>query len=635
MAYHGPYHQLLLNTDASYPALFEIVLDKNTLQPLAFFSRELLLRILTALNMKFLAVFLLAGLAIASAVPLFHDDLENELDQIVDELGDEFVSYSEGGLEARLRQRIEELLERIQKGVDEGKGVNKDLFNKAQDFYKKLQKLGVDVGEKIKQLIEDLRSKLGGNSPQFALDFKERLRQIRDRLKEHEFDEEKIQKFVERVLGKSEVTKQLLDILLTRGEKGKQRIIDFINRILGEDQVASSPQFALDWKERLRQIRDRLKEHEFDEQKIREFVESVLGKSEVANQLLDMLKSGGEKGKQRIIDFINRIFGENQVASSPQFALDWKERLRQIRDRLKEHEFDENKIKEFVERVLGKSEVANQLLDMLKTGGEKGKQRIIDFINRILGENQVAFSIPDKLKKRFEQMLENIQKSLEEGKVVSKDMWKKAEDTYVKLSNLGVEFSDKIKQLFEDLKSKFGQSSPQHAIISRIKERIQNLISKMHKDMEDGKGVRGDLMKKLTDALEKFRGLGGEMSQKFKDMLENLRSKFDKSSPVQQSVKEVYEKVKKFFRDLNIELKEKFTKFGEYVKDQYHKGLDNTKSKVENVRDIARKFVEDSRQISKDLAEEAQEFFHQYKEDLGHIYKDVVDKVRDILNKKD
>ncbi|KAG8194759.1 hypothetical protein JTE90_026401 [Oedothorax gibbosus] len=559
MAYHGPYHQLLLNTDASYPALFEIVLDKNTLQPLAFFSRELLLRILTALNMKFLAVFLLAGLAIASAVPLFHDDLENELDQIVDELGDEFVSYSEGGLEARLRQRIEELLERIQKGVDEGKGVNKDLFNKAQDFYKKLQKLGVDVGEKIKQLIEDLRSKLGGNSPQFALDFKERLRQIRDRLKEHEFDEEKIQKFVERVLGKSEVTKQLLDILLTRGEKGKQRIIDFINRILGEDQVASSPQFALDW----------------------------------------------------------------------------KERLRQIRDRLKEHEFDENKIKEFVERVLGKSEVANQLLDMLKTGGEKGKQRIIDFINRILGENQVAFSIPDKLKKRFEQMLENIQKSLEEGKVVSKDMWKKAEDTYVKLSNLGVEFSDKIKQLFEDLKSKFGQSSPQHAIISRIKERIQNLISKMHKDMEDGKGVRGDLMKKLTDALEKFRGLGGEMSQKFKDMLENLRSKFDKSSPVQQSVKEVYEKVKKFFRDLNIELKEKFTKFGEYVKDQYHKGLDNTKSKVENVRDIARKFVEDSRQISKDLAEEAQEFFHQYKEDLGHIYKDVVDKVRDILNKKD
>ena len=56
-------------------------------------------------------------------------------------------------------------------------------------------------------------------------------------------------------------------------------------------------------------------------------------------------------------------------------------------------------------------------------------------------------------------------------------------------------------------------------------------------------------------------------------------------------MKDIYEKVKKFFKDLNIELKEKFVKFGEYVKEQYHKALDQTKSKVDNVKNIAHKVL--------------------------------------------
>lgn len=55
-----------------------------------------------------------------------------------------------------------------------------------------------------------------------------------------------------------------------------------------------------------------------------------------------------------------------------------------------------------------------------------------------------------------------------------------------------------------------------------------------------------------------------------------------------RSIKEIYEKVRKYFKDLNIELKEKFVNFGEYVKEQYQRVLDQSKSRVENVKKIAR-----------------------------------------------
>lgn len=55
----------------------------------------------------------------------------------------------------------------------------------------------------------------------------------------------------------------------------------------------------------------------------------------------------------------------------------------------------------------------------------------------------------------------------------------------------------------------------------------------------------------------------------------------------ERSIAEIYEKVKDYFKDFNIEVKEKFTKFGEYVRDQYQKTLDKSKTKAENIKKIA------------------------------------------------
>lgn len=55
-----------------------------------------------------------------------------------------------------------------------------------------------------------------------------------------------------------------------------------------------------------------------------------------------------------------------------------------------------------------------------------------------------------------------------------------------------------------------------------------------------------------------------------------------------RSIKEVYEKIKNYFKDLQIELKEKFMKFGEWAKQKYEEGMEKGKSKLENVKRLAK-----------------------------------------------
>lgn len=43
-------------------------------------------------------------------------------------------------------------------------------------------------------------------------------------------------------------------------------------------------------------------------------------------------------------------------------------------------------------------------------------------------------------------------------------------------------------------------------------------------------------------------------------------------------------------------------------------------------------FISDAKVISKDVAEQAKEFFREYKDDLGTLYDDLREKVKEILS---
>ncbi|GFY73406.1 hypothetical protein TNIN_185311 [Trichonephila inaurata madagascariensis] len=116
---------------------------------------------------------------------------------------------------------------------------------------------------------------------------------------------------------------------------------------------------------------------------------------------------------------------------------------------------------------------------------------------------------------------------------------------------------------------------------------------------------------RLREVREKLRDMKVELGNKAKELIEKLKEKakdywkkileklnLEKRSmeleeafaeEEKRSIKDIYEKIKNYFKDLGIDLKEKFTKFGEWAKSQYEKGLEKSKDKLENVKNIAKK----------------------------------------------
>lgn len=84
--------------------------------------------------------------------------------------------------------------------------------------------------------------------------------------------------------------------------------------------------------------------------------------------------------------------------------------------------------------------------------------------------------------------------------------------------------------------------------------------------------------------INKLKEKGEVAKQKILEFIDRvLENKQDK-----RSIKEVYERIKEYLRDLKINLKEKFVKFGEWAKEKYENGLKKGSTAVENYRNLAK-----------------------------------------------
>lgn len=89
----------------------------------------------------------------------------------------------------------------------------------------------------------------------------------------------------------------------------------------------------------------------------------------------------------------------------------------------------------------------------------------------------------------------------------------------------------------------------------------------------------------MADALLKVIN---EKGDKYKEKMLNLIDRFLGKDDQKRSIKDYWEKVKDYFKDLHIDLQEKYAKFGEWVKNVVDKGLNKSKDKMENIKQIAR-----------------------------------------------
>ncbi|GIY83194.1 hypothetical protein CEXT_402151 [Caerostris extrusa] len=268
-------------------------------------------------------------------------------------------------------------------------------------------------------------------------------------------------------------------------------------------------------------------------------------------------------------------------------------------------------------------------------------------------ENDIKTELGKKLRETLDHILEKIKDAVDHGKTVKEDLQNKLKEIKEKLKDLHQDVGAKARELMEKIKEK-------------SKEFLKNLLEKL--GLNDKRALAEEeiamvdfnireIFKKLKDSLlakidkeklkAKIEELFGKGSQMGDALLELINTKGDKYKQKlldlidrflgkdKRSIKDYWEKVKDYFKDLHIDLQEKYAKFGEWVKNVIDKGLTKSKDKIANIKEIAREFIDHTKGVSKEVAVEALNFLKPYKEDLGNLYDQVKDTVKEILNRKE
>ncbi|KAF8795879.1 hypothetical protein HNY73_000330 [Argiope bruennichi] len=591
--------------------------------------------------MQYLTLFLLVGLGLASAYTSdFDDGLSIDRFENVD-----LTPYQAGGwISEQMRQTLEKMVEGFEKALEEGKTISERAFRKAEELYHKLLDWGIDVGEKIKEALERIGKDFENNELDQADNLLRAGDWITDRMREtFEKMVEGFEKAIEegktiseRAFRKAEeLYHKLLDWGVDVGEKIREAF-ERIAKDFDKNRAADleNPMQAGNWiSDQMRQTLEKMVES--FEKAIEEgktISERAFRKAEeLYHKLLDWGIDVGEKIKEAIERF-GRDFDNNREQRGPMI------------DRLKEaFENVVNKMKEAFESGSGvrgdlmkKAEDIYEKLKNLKVEISDKIRSIFEDLKSKMGRNSVQHGkVFDRLKEAFENIVNRIKEKFDSGKGVDGGLMKKAEDIFEKLKNLrGGKISEKIKSIFEDLRSKMGRSGPTSldADISNIFDVFRRLKQLIKEKLDS---------EKLKEKVEELFGKGSEVAEQIIEMLKTKGEKakqkildwIDRILPdkEERSISEVYDKLREFFKDLQLDLKERFTKFGEWVKEQYEKGLEKGKTRAENIKKIAKEFIEDTKVIGKDMAEEALGFFREYKKDLGKLYDNVVEKIGKIL----
>ncbi|GBM48907.1 hypothetical protein AVEN_91872-1 [Araneus ventricosus] len=170
---------------------------------------------------------------------------------------------------------------------------------------------------------------------------------------------------------------------------------------------------------------------------------------------------------------------------------------------------------------------------------------------------------------------------------------------------------------------------------------LRDLLTKIKEHIK--KTVDPELLK---EKIEKIFGQGSELLDQLLRMLkEKGRNKMiilidqllddddEEQKRAARGMGDYWQKIKDYFKNLQIDLKEKYAKFGEWVKDVLDKGMEHSKDKFSNVKAIAKEFLKHAKGISKEIAAEAGEFFRNYKDELGVVWEEIRERIQEIKNR--
>ncbi|GFX38350.1 uncharacterized protein TNCV_3813961 [Trichonephila clavipes] len=229
----------------------------------------------------------------------------------------------------------------------------------------------------------------------------------------------------------------------------------------------------------------------------------------------------------------------------------------------------------------------------------------------------------------------------ENGKTVNKEAYEKLKNLKETLKDLDVTeneiegFKKQVSQVLRDILKKMGifdkrsvEEDPMDSMLGDLSFRDFFLkIKNMILEKMDVSALKKGLAKAIRQASQGLcNWLTNKGEEKLNNFFDRILEKNDEGES-KRAVSDMYEQLKDYFDNLQVDFKEKFARFGEWVKHLVDTGMEKSKNKIENVRNVARELIAKSKHLSKEVAAEALEFLHQFKDELGHLYDEARDKL--------
>lgn len=256
-----------------------------------------------------------------------------------------------------------------------------------------------------------------------------------------------------------------------------------------------------------------------------------------------------------------------------------------------------------------------------------------------------------KIKKTFREILEKIKNDVDNGKSVAEELMKQVKELREKIKNMGGDAGEKAKEILKEIRKK-------------AKEVLKKIIEKIglgHRNMDDNmdfvarmpfkhifEKIKAKILadENIQHIREYLRNVYGntKLVKKLKELVENLSNSeireilehlFENLSGHNRAVRknDTWEKVKKFFKDLDIAVQEQSLRFAKWVKDMWGNGTDQLKKKYGVVKAIAMEFIEHSKEMNAEMSREALEFFRPHKLELGGMWDKIVDVANESIGK--
>ncbi|XP_013792385.1 uncharacterized protein LOC106476266 [Limulus polyphemus] len=263
-------------------------------------------------------------------------------------------------------------------------------------------------------------------------------------------------------------------------------------------------------------------------------------------------------------------------------------------------------------------------------------------------EDDIKTELGKTLKEALDNVLNKIKDSIDQGKEVAQNLLDKAKDIAGQLKDLGVDAGGKALELLLKLKDRLkdwvtglleklgiGKRSLLDILgnlvggldIRSIIEKIKNMIMEKLNIQQ----IVDYIKEKLGTVSELAQTLIQTIKERGLEALKDLVNKILGVGRSAYSLKDLWEKVKDFFKNLGIGITEKFWKFAEWVKTIWDAGIENAKDKLAKVKLIALEFITHAKDISAEVAREALEFFRPYKDDLGDLWNKLVEEAKKII----